>query len=239
MSDASLLLLAAPVTVLAYALGRGLQALWRSPLATPVFVASALLLALLQGTGASYPVYREGADPIVALLGPATAALAIPLYKHRATLCAFLLPALSAIVSGALATMTTALVLALLLHLPAVVVASIGVKSVTAPIAAELAPLLHGDATMAVTFAVATGIIGAMAGPLLLGVARVSSPLARGLAYGTISTGIGTSRALAEGDLAGAAAAMAMSIAGVAVAVMAPFVLPAVAAAVASLMAAT
>ncbi|MEO6362254.1 MAG: LrgB family protein [Caldimonas sp.] len=231
MSDASLLLLAAPATVLAYALGRRLQALWRSPLATPVFVASALLLALLHGTGASYPVYLAGADPVVALLGPATAALAIPLYKHRATLCAVLLPALSAIVSGALATMATALVLALVLHLPGVIVASIAIKSVTAPIAAELAPLLHGDATMAVTFAVATGIAGAVAGPLLLGLARVSSPLARGLAYGTISTGIGTSRALAESDLAGAAAAMAMSIAGVVVAVTAPFVVPSVVAA--------
>jgi putative effector of murein hydrolase len=226
MAEALHLPLAVAATLLAYLTARRLHALLRSPLTTPVFVATVLVVAFLSIGQVPYERYLAGASFWVDLLGPATAALAIPLYKHRQTMRAFLLPALGGMVCGAVSTLAAAIGLAVLFRLPDVVAASIGFKSVTAPIAAELAPLVHGDPTLAVTFAIATGIFGAMAGPLLLGRLGVRSALARGLAYGTVSTGIGTAQAISEGELPGAAAATAMSLAGVLVAFVAPHVMP-------------
>jgi hypothetical protein len=65
-----------------------------------------------------------------------------------------------------------------------------------------------------------------MFGPPLLNGLGVRSPLARGLAFGTISTGIGTSQALAEGELRGAAAATSMALAGVIASFATPQVIP-------------
>jgi putative effector of murein hydrolase len=226
MDDAVQLLLATGATLLAYLAARRLYAIVGSPLATPVFVATVFVMTILWLLHLPYERYLTGASPLVDLLGPATAALAIPLYKHRKTLRAFLLAALGGVICGAAVTMLTAIGLAVLFRLPEVVIASIGFKSVTAPIAAELAPLMRGDQSMAVTFAVATGIFGAMVGPSLLWRLGVSSPLARGLAYGTISTGIGTARAICEGELQGAASATSMSVSGMLVASAAPHVMP-------------
>ena len=219
-------ILGASGTLFAYVVARKVHSLLPSPLITPVLVAAALIVAVLAIAQVPYGDYLSGSHIWIDLLGPATAALAIPLYKHRDTMRTFLVPGLTGLACGAASTLVTAIAIAVLLHLPAVVVASIGFKSVTAPIAAELAPSLQGDATMAVTFAVVTGILGAVFGPFLLSKLGVQSPLARGLAFGTISTGIGTSQALTEGELQGAAAATSMSIAGVFVSFAAPHVLP-------------
>ena len=85
-------------------------------------------------------------------------------------------------------------------------VRSIGIKSVTAPIAVELAPLTGGDPALTAAVAVATGILGRDVGSWMLDRARVHDPVARGLAYGTVATGIGTAQAAMEGDIQGAVA---------------------------------
>ena len=226
MDETLIALLAAGGTLLAYAAARKIHSFTQIPLLTPVFVATALIVAVLAMLSVPYGRYLSGSHIWIDLLGPATASLAIPLYKHRQTMRTVLLPALAGLTCGAFITLATVITVAALLRLPAVVVASIGFKSVTASIGAELAPMLHGDATMAVTFAVATGILGAMFGPLLLNGLGVRSPLARGLAFGTVSTGIGTSQALAEGELQGAAAATSMALAGVFASFVTPQVIP-------------
>jgi putative effector of murein hydrolase len=96
-----------------------------------------------------------------------------------------------------------------------VVIASIAIKSVTAPIAVELAPIVHGDPTLAAGFVIATGMIGVMLGPWLMNLIGIRAPLARGLALGTISHGQGTAQALHEGELQGAVAGIAMGLAAV------------------------
>jgi putative effector of murein hydrolase len=106
------------------------------------------------------------------------------------------------------------------------VVRSIGVKSVTAPIAVELAPLIGGDPALTVVLVVATGILGAMLGPWLLDRAGVRDPVARGLAFGTVAIGIGTAQAAMEGEIQGAVAGVAMGVAAVAMAMVAPALIP-------------
>ena len=159
-------------------------------------------------------------------VGPATVALAVPLYKNRQTLLRNTLPALLGLAVGSLATLGAALGLARILGLPEVIRASISIKSVTAPIAIELAPIIHGSPSLTVAFVIATGMIGAMLGPRLMTVVGIHDPLSRGLALGTISHGQGTAQAVSEGELQGAAAGIAMGLAAVFTACIAPLVVP-------------
>lgn len=214
------------LTLLAYHASRGINARFPSPVTSPVFLAVVGVMVVLSIAGLDYAPYRVGAEPLIALLGPATAALAVPLYKHRKLIIGYFVPAISGLLCGALATLCAALVLAVALGLAPIVVQSIGIKSVTAPIAVELAPLIGGDPALTVALVVATGILGAMLGPWVLDRAGVHNPMARGLALGTVATGIGTAQAALEGEVQGAVAGVAMGAAAVAVSMLAPVLVP-------------
>jgi putative effector of murein hydrolase len=214
------------LTLLAYHASRGVNARFPSPLTSPVFLAVVGIMTVLAVPGVDYVPYRQGAEPLIALLGPATAALAIPLYKHREIVVAYFLPAISGLVCGAIATLSAAVALAVALGLAPIVVRSICIKSVTAPIAVELAPLIGGDPALTVALVVATGILGAMLGPWMLDRAGVRDPVARGLALGTVATGIGTAQAAMEGEIQGAVAGVAMGAAAVAISMIAPVFIP-------------
>ena len=214
------------LTLLAFQASRGVHARFPSPLTNPVFLAVVGIMILLAVPGIDYVPYRVGAEPLVALLGPATAALAVPLYKHREIVVAYMLPAITGLVSGAVATLCAAVALGVALGLAPILVRSIGIKSVTAPIAVELAVLTGGDPAMTVAMVVATGILGAMFGPWMLNRAGVRDPVARGLALGTIATGIGTAQAAMEGEIQGAVAGIAMGAAAIAISLVAPMLIP-------------
>ena len=134
--------------------------------------------------------------------------------------------ALAGLTLGSLTTFVSALGLTALFGLPDVMRASISVKSVTAPVAIALAPIINGSPTLTATFAVATGMIGAVLGPSLMTVINIHDPLARGLALGTISHGQGTAQAVLEGELQGATAGVAMGLAAAFVSAIAPVLIP-------------
>jgi len=214
------------VTVGVYLLSRLLARRYPSPLTTPVFFATALIIAVLTSSGVGVTDYEPAKRLMVFLLGPATVSLAVPLYKNRQTLLRNTLPALVGLGVGSLVTLAAAVVLARLLGLPEVIRASISVKSVTAPIAIELAPIVHGNPTLTAAFAVVTGMIGTMLGPWLMNVAGISDPLSRGLALGTISHGQGTAEAIVESQLSGAVAGVSMGLAAVCTSLAAPYIVP-------------
>jgi len=157
--------------------------------------------------------YLEGSAPIRWMLGPATAVLALPFFRKRAVLAAHPRPVVAAVVSGVVTTVTTGLVVGKLLGLPREMLGSAALKSVTLPVAlglSELAKLDDGITTICVFCA---GLVGSAVGPSLLSWIGVHTPLARGLALGTLSHAIGTARALEEDALAGAAGVVALTLA--------------------------
>jgi len=215
------------VTTLAlYAGSRAVNARLPSPLTNPVVVATPCVIVVLVAAGIDYPTYREGAQIITLLLGPATVALAVPLYKHRATVAACAPAAIAGMACGGFAAVLAAVALARLLALDASVVHAMSIKSATAPIAVQIAPIVGTDASLSAVLAIGTGMCGALIGPWLLNLCAVRDPLCRGLALGSISHGIGTTQAAAEGELQGAVAAAAMGCSAVLVALAAPRLLP-------------
>jgi len=214
------------ITIGVYVISRKLSFKWASPFTNVVFLSTTILIVTLLLSGQSYDVYEPAKDVITILLGPATVALGLPLYRNLPTLLARARRALGAIVIGTLSTIVVAVLLGSVLKLTDHVLIALSVKSVTSPIALELAQQLQGDAALAASVAVACGILGAMLGPFVLNTFGVTDPFTRGLALGTISHGIGTAQAATEHPLSGATGGAAMGLAAIFTSFLLPYLLP-------------
>jgi predicted murein hydrolase (TIGR00659 family) len=184
----------------------------RQPLLNPVLVAVLTLVGLLVASGTSYPTYFEGAQFVHFLLGPATVALAVPLYFNFWKLKRLWLPLTAGLIVGAVTAALSAVGIAWLLDASAQTVLALAPKSVTAPVAMGITEKLGGPPSLTAILVVSTGILGAVMGPALLDLARVREPAVRGFALGTTSHGIGTARAFQESEEAGAFSGLAMGL---------------------------
>ena len=215
------------LTLAAYALAaRIARASGGHPLANPVLLAGAALAALLLASGTPYPAYFAGAQFVHFLLGPATVALAVPLYRNLARVKQALVPMAAGLACGSLAASATAVLSARLMGVPREIAMSLAPKSVTAPIAMALAEKAGGIPTLTAALVIATGIFGAAAAFPLLDALRVRDPAARGFAIGLAAHGIGTARAFQADALAGAFAGIAMGLNGAFTAIALPLILP-------------
>jgi predicted murein hydrolase (TIGR00659 family) len=188
--------------------------LGRHPLANPVVMAAAALVVLLLATGTDYATYFEGAQFVHFLLGPATVALAIPLWRNLALVRRALLPMAAALFAGSVTAAASAVAIAWAFGAPAEVLASLAPKSTTAPIAMELSKSLGGIPALTAVLVVTTGIIGAVIVTPLMNALKITDFAARGFAAGVASHGIGTARAFQVSEIAGTFAGIAMGLNG-------------------------
>ncbi|MBO6836408.1 MAG: LrgB family protein [Alphaproteobacteria bacterium] len=212
-------------TLIAYGIGHA--AFTRSgsnPAVNPVAIAAALLIALLVATDTDYDTYFEGAQFVHFLLGPATVALAVPLYTHLPRVRRAALPMLAALVAGVVTAVGTALAVASLLGADSESLLSLAPKSVTSPIAMGIAERIGGLPSLAAGLVIATGIVGAIVVTPLLNLMRVRDWRARGFAVGIAAHGIGTARAFQVNPIAGVFAAVAMGLNGLTTALLVPLI---------------
>jgi len=191
----------------------------------PVLIAIAILVTILLATGVSYDTYFEGAQFVHFLLGPATVALAVPLYRQFERVRQSGLAILVSLLGGSLAAVLSATLIASLLGAPQNVVASIAPKSATTPIAMGISEQLGGFPSLTAVLVILTGILGAMFGTTLLNWLRIKDAGAQGFALGLASHGIGTARALQVSEVTGAFSALAMGLNGLATSLLAPLIL--------------
>ena len=194
----------------------------RNPLLNPVLGAVALVVALLALTGTDYFTYFEGAQFVHFLLGSATVALAIPLYRQWHHVRASWLAIGASMLTGSLAAIITAVATLWFAGSSEALMATIAPKSVTAPVAMGIAGELGGLPSLTAVLVIVSGIFGAMFGPLLLNLIGVKDWRARGLAIGTARHGIGTARALQVNETAGAFSGLAMGLNAMATALLLP-----------------
>jgi len=213
LSETPLLWLTA--TLLAYAGADAISGrLGRHPLANPVVIAAGLLIALLAVTRTPYPVYFEGAQFVHFLLGPATVALAVPLWRNRIAVRRNMLPMVAALVAGSITAIGSAVAIGWAFEAPRAVVASLAAKSTTAPIAMALSESVGGLPALAAVVVILTGILGSIVVTPLMNAMRITDYAARGFAAGVASHGIGTARAFQVSETAGAFAGIAMGLNG-------------------------
>ncbi len=216
-------LLGLTVTLLAYQAAYWLYARAKmNPLANPVAVSVALLVALLWFTGTPYPAYFEGAQFVHFLLGPATVALAVPLYANLQTLRRNLLPLAGALLAGSVVAVASAIGIGWLLGASRETLLSMAPKSVTTPIAMGIAEKLGGLPSLTAVLVVTTGVLGAVLARGTLNLLRIDDHAVRGFAVGIAAHGIGTARAFQVSETAGAFAGLAMGLNGLATAFLFP-----------------
>lgn len=193
-------------------------------LLNPVLVAVVLMTTLLCLTGLSAAEYIEAVQPLTLLLGPATVALALPLYRSARSIRQAIMPVLIGVAAGGTVASLTAVWIAAMLGAPATVLHSIASKSVTAAISMAVAKETGGDPQLAAALSVLTGITGAVICVRLFDLLGVQDPRARGVATGVTAHGIGTARMLSESPEAGAFSSLAMGMTGVAAGILLPFI---------------
>ena len=214
------------LTIAIYFISRTIFLKTKSALLNPVLLSTTVIILILHYSGITFEQYKPGKEIMTFLLGPATVALALPLYLNRHILRESFVPILIGIVCGAISTLTTAVLLGKFSGLDSVIVASIAPKSITAPIAIEIALITGGDPAIAVAFVVFTGTLGSVIGAGFLSLCKINDPVARGLAMGVTSHGQGTAIILQEGQTQGAMAGVAMALAAIFISFIAPFYIP-------------
>jgi predicted murein hydrolase (TIGR00659 family) len=196
--------------------------LGRPPLLNPVLVAIVALVGLLLLTGTPYSTYFDGAQFVHFLLGPATVALAVPLYRAEGKLRQVLLPALGGLVAGAAVGICGAVLIGRAAGLDELALRSLAPKSITTPIAMASAETIGGLPSLTAVLVILTGMTGALCAKEVLDLARVRDQSVRGFATGVAAHGLGTARALQIDPEAGAFAGLAMGLNGAMTALLVP-----------------
>ena len=205
--------------VLASVVYRKLQ---MNPLLNPVLLSVIAIVLILRGTETSYDTYFEGAQFVHFLLGPATVALAVPLYRQFDRVRKSALAILLSLLCGSITSALSAVSIAWILGAKTASIISLAPKSVTAPVAMGISERMGGLPSLTAVIVILTGIIGATLGPLILNWLKIRDWSVRGLAIGTASHGIGTARALQVNEVAGAFSGLAMGLNALATAIILP-----------------
>lgn len=196
-----------------------------NPLLNPVLLAIAMLVTALSVTGTPYATYFDGAQFVHFLLGPATVALAVPLYLQFERLKKLALPLAGALLAGSTTAILSAVGIAWLLGVADTTLLSVAPKSVTAPIAMGIAEKIGGIPSLTAVLVIMTGVSGAMMAKYVLDALRITDHGVRGFAAGVAAHGIGTARAFQVSEQAGAFAGLGMGLNGLTTALLMPLML--------------
>lgn len=203
------------LSVLAFEIGIVIEKYTKLPFANPLLIAVMLCIAFLELTGVSYESYNAGGEVISVFLGPATAVLAISIYSQIARLKKYFLPIVLGALAGSAASIASVIFLCKLFGLDETLTRSLVVKSVSTPFAVAISKNIGGIPSVSVSAVVLTGILGAVFAPLMIRIFRPGNAVASGVAIGTSSHAVGTSKAVALGEVEGAMSGIALALAGI------------------------
>jgi len=222
---------ASPLTGLTLTLIAYLSAYWLykrfefNPLLNPVVIAVGLMVTVLWLTDTKYQDYFEGAKFVHFLLGPATVALAIPLYSQLPKLRAIWWQVSLSIIVGVSIASLSAMWIAWMLGASSETVLTLAPKSVTAPVAMGISEKIGGLPSLTAVLVVLTGVLGAVFGTKVFSLLRITDDSVRGLAIGVTSHGIGTARAFQVSERMGAFSGLAMALSALATALLLPWLI--------------
>ena len=209
------------VTISAYKIGILVyEKSGKNALLQPIVVAYMIMLPILLVAKIPYQQYFESVSIIHFILGPATVALALPLYKNLKLIRSYFMPIVATLVLGSAFTILSALGILWLFDASSATMLSMTTKSVTAPITIITAQDIGAVPSLAMGFVVITGLLGALFGNVIFKLLRIKHDAAKGFALGLISHAIGIARSVEISEKAAAFAALAMGLIGVVIAVL-------------------
>ena len=196
----------------------------KNPLFNPLLLASVVIICFLLVSHIDFEVYNKSASVATYWLTPATISLAIPLYRQINKLKENLLARIISIGCGCIAHALILCVIAFFAHVDELLLRSALPKSVTTAIALALSEKVGGVTSVTIVCVTIAGISGAVIGPLVLKLFKIKEPVAQGLALGTASHAVGTSKAMELGDVQGAMGSLAIVVTGVLTVIVVPIV---------------
>jgi predicted murein hydrolase (TIGR00659 family) len=180
----------------------------------PLLPTIAFIILFLKFFHIDYGTFKEGSRLIDFLLGPSVVALGYVMYEQYCHIRENFVSILTALVVGSFIGVVSTIAIARSMGAGPTLVATLQPKSVTTPIAIEIARASGGIPALTAVIVISVGIFGAIAGPWLLDLMRIKSPVARGLALGASAHGIGTARAIELGVIEGAVSGLAIGLMG-------------------------
>jgi len=212
------------LTVVVYLIMRRIYLRWTHPLLNIVVWSSAAMIVFFVVCDISYSDYVPAKNIMTTLLGPATVGLAVPLYRYRKLLRSYAVAILASVAVGTILSMILSGLICKYAGLPWEFVVSMVPKGASIPFAVEITRVYNGIPALSAAFVAATGTSMAPFGVVLLNGTRVSDPVARGMALGTVAHAQGVALSLMENPQQGAMSGLAMILAGIFTAGLAPLV---------------
>lgn len=196
----------------------------KNPLLQPIIISYFIIICTLFMTGVSYEEYFKSVEIIHFFLGPATVALALPLYNNLKYIKSLFFPIVIALLIAGTFSIVLAVFLLWVLGAQLPTILSMTTKSITAPIAIITSEQIGAIPSLAVGFVIITGIIGAVLGTTIFKILNIKHDTSKGFALGVISHGIGTARAIEISQKAAAFSALAMGLSGIVTAIFLPLI---------------
>ncbi|QXO18913.1 MULTISPECIES: CidB/LrgB family autolysis modulator [Vibrio] len=212
------------VTILVFFFARWVAKKARSPFVNPLLVCIAILIPLLLTLKVPFDTYYADNRWISYLLQPAVVALAFPLYEQLPQIRANWRIITLACGIGSVMSMLSASLIAVYMHADITLIAALMAKSVTTPIAMEVASNLGGEPSVAAIMVLLVGLFGAIMAYPIYNLLNISHPIAKGLTMGTVSHALGTATCAEKDPRDAAFSSLALVVCGVITSILAPTV---------------
>ncbi|KOF10988.1 hypothetical protein AC739_06230 [Planococcus glaciei] len=210
-----LALLFAGLTTVLYLFLNSQYIKYRWTILNPVLTTTVALVIILLVFDVSYETYMLGGKWVGELLGPAVVALAVPLYKQWELLRKNLLPIAIGVTAGSIVGLLSGSLLTKLFGFSAEMVLTMLPKSITTPVAMQMAEAFGGIPSLAAVYVMVAGFTGILVGPWLLKTLRIDSSIGRGIGLGSSAHGLGTAKAFEYGPEEASMSSVAMTLSAV------------------------
>ena len=212
------------ISLFTYWIDWKIQQKWKKPILNPLLISMILVIVVLSVFHIEYETYQYGAKYITYFLTPATICLAVPLYRQIQKLKENVVAVIVSIFCGCLAHVLILVGIATIFDVSDVLTFSLLPKSVTTAIALGVTEEIGGIAAVTVVGVSIAGLMGAIVGPSILKIVRITEPVAQGLAIGSASHAVGTSKAVELGEVQAAMSSLSIVVTGILTVVIVPIV---------------
>ena len=212
------------LTVIAYAIGGAIQKKWRLAIFNPILIGAGIVMAVLSALKVPNSTYQAGCTVLNYLLTPATICLAIAFYEQFQAMRSHMSAIFLGVLVGTVCCLGTVYILCTLFGFERVLTLSMLPKSITNAIGVALSTEIGGIAAITTGAIAVTGTFGNIAGPAICRLLKIEDPIAMGVAFGTASHVIGTTKATEISRLAGAVGSLSLTVSGLLTVVILSFV---------------
>lgn len=212
------------LSLFTFFLGTKIKSKWNYPFFHPLLLSIIFTITILVLFNIPVEEYQKGGNLISIFLAPATVILAYSIYHQWTLLKKYWFAIFAGCLAGAITSIGSIYALGSFFNLEFSLTASLLPKSTTTPIAIEISNSLNGIPSITVISVVATGILGSIICPVLGKLLRFytndkkennANKIAMGVAIGSCSHAVGTSKAIELGETEGAMSGIAIGISGI------------------------